>query len=348
MSFSNIFVGDNYKNKASNIIINNFDIDTYCIETMILLEEEFFKITSDNMYARYVATNENNIEILIEGFGDFKDAVVKYFKKFIQMIGDLIKNITVYISSFIGEFDRFLNKHKNHILKSEPNFTINGYKYTNKFDIPDMSILTDFVSEFNSKVNRLNDITVEDIVKEKEHFDQEFSLIRAKIIDEQDVINDNETLRQVLKRKLRDDNETQIEITVDKAYLSKIVLEYSESKKYLLKTKSEYEKLLSIMTNMKSFFERSVGVYFEKEKKYIKTNEIKVDNRFQKGDTVKYDYSLDKLRIYNKFFEIYFYECRKLSNLYVIVLQEKIASLKEELAQYRSVIRKCIFTKKSN
>lgn len=349
MNLSNIFIGNHYKGQGSTITIaKDFDIESYCMETMIILEEEFFKINSDNLYAQSIGLSDGDLDILTEGFTDFKDAIVKYFKKFIHMITTIIKNITAFISSYVADFEKFLSDYKDYINKANPDFSIQGHIYTNKIDIPNMSFLTDFVSQFNSKVSKLENITLDDIAKIKETFDNNLPFLRGKLIQESHPLNDGESFRQALKAKLRDGNNTQTDIYVNKSYLSKVVDEYSYVKKYLAKTKSDYEKLLSIMTGMKSFFERSVSVHYEKEKKYIKTNEIKTENKFEKSNGLKYDFTTERLQIANKLFEVYFYQCKKLSNLYAIILQEKITSLKEELNQYRVVVRKSIFTKKSD
>lgn len=351
MEFKNIFYNKSRENKSLFLPLENKDIDiqTYCLETMIALEEEFYQINSDNLLAAHYGIKEENLEILHEGFGDFINSAITFFSNLINRLKDFIKNVFLYISNFIGDFDKFINTHKDEIKKLNPDFDIQGYNYTINDSIPDLSILNNLIQDFNSEVSNIDKLKKSDIISQRNEFNSSVNKgkMRASILKRNSELSAEE-FQQEIKLIYRDGEESQNTIHVDQNYLIKVVDNFPNVKRSFETIRRETDKAIILVNNLKNFFEKSANVYYRNNKKTIGTYKISNNNgSMKKDERVERDYDVDKLYILNTFFSFKFLQAKEIGNLTVSAMMEKTNALKEQLALYKSIVRRSFFNKET-
>lgn len=351
MDFKNIFYNKQIENKSVFLPLENKDIDihTYCLEAMIALEEDFYKINSDNLLATHYGIKEENLEILHEGFGDFINSVVTFFSKLLNKLKDFVKNVFLYISNFIGDFDKFINAHKEEIKKLNPDFDIQGYKYTINDSIPDLSILNSLIHDFNSELSNIDKLKIPDIVAQRNEFNTSANQgkMRASILKKTSELSAEE-FQQEIKLIYRDGEESQNTIHVDHGYLNKVVDDFPNVKRSFDNVRKETDRVIILVNNLKNFFEKSASVYYKNNKKTIGTYKISNNNgSMKKDERFERDYEVDKIALINVFFSFKFLQAKEIGNLTVSAMMEKTNALKEQLALYKSIVRRSFFNKET-
>lgn len=344
--FKNIF-SSQYRPEAKETIV--YEASDFCFESALLdiqcvMEDTFFDINKDHMTATHIGLKYGDENILREGFEDFKNSVVDYFKRLIEKIKEFMKKVFMFINAFMGDFEKFINKYKNELMKKKPNFQIQGYKYTIDENNVDTSIIQELVSEYNSELNSVEKMTKEDVIKLRKEKMSKSNLetVRQKILGVSYKIEKDE-FKETCKKLYRDGEEDPQSIDIDSSVLQETINSFSNIKKAYVSAKKEKDKLIAMLESLKNFFQKSASVQYINGSSTIKTHNISLNSdagRINKDDAHLTSNSTSKLEVYNTFFNFKFAYAKEVSNICSVALTERVTALKDQLKQSKEIVRK--------
>lgn len=345
--FKNIFQVQKNQN-TSNIIYENAN---FCFEHTLLdieyiLEDTYFDINRDHMTAVHIGIKSNNSNILQEGFNDFINSAVEFFKKMIAKFTDFMKRVFMYLNAYIGDFEKFIKRHHKALSVKYPDFTIQGYKFTIDNNLPNTSLIDEMISEYNSEISNVSSMTKAEIVKKRTDTMgvKNMNKIRGQLLNISENIEKDDFSDKV-KNIFRDGDSTTDMITVNHDLLNDILNNYSNLVKQFKDAKKQKDKMISLLENIKSFFEKSASLQYIEGKKSIVANNIEVNsnkNSISKSGSSTVDHSPDTLVLYNTYFNFKFAYAKELSSMCVTIMSEKVSAMKEELKQCKDIVRRCI------
>jgi len=349
MNLKNIFNKNIICNKPTSLLLttDNIDFDTSqsCLEYFILLEEKYFNINKNHLQSAHIGIKDNNIEILQEGFGDFINSVISFFKNLLDKFKEFMKRIFMVIYAYLGDFEKFLDKYKEELRGLDPKFSIKGFKYTFKSNIPNLEIIDNIINSYNSELNDIDNMTRDKIIEQREKFMSTTNLnkIRANIIGVTGEVSSEDYLKDV-KKIFRDNNDEKIDIDVNKSFLTTIIADYPFLKKEYSDSIKERDNIIVIIEKIKSFFEKSASVYYKGTDKTIGVKLLNRNgNKIQINDTVEKNHSESKINLINTFFSFKFTQSKEIGSICTIACIEKANALKECLSFYRETIKRCAF-----
>lgn len=355
--FNNIFSNKQKSLPATSPSITfednlDFDISESMMEALMILEESYFEINRDHMYAAHVAYKDDNVEILTEGFKDFANSVVKFFANMIKKLREFTSRAFMYIRAYMGNFEKFINKYKDKLSKLNPDFKINGYQYTISPAVPNLAKIDDIVNHFNSDVAELDKLTKVQIVKDREEFNRESNIsgMRAYVLGANASISKTEFV-ETAHRSFRNNAKEPVEITVNKALLNTCVNQYADTKKSLREVSAQRDKTITLLESIKEFFNKGVSVHYKGDNTKVGyVHNIKInDDRSNIVHDGKTDVPNDTKRmdILNTFYNFKWTQSKEIGYICVTVLTEKVNAIKEQIKQSENIIRKSIFGEKN-
>ena len=341
----NIFSNTSPVTSTSLPTTESLDIDLFIsiLESLNRMEDDSFNMHKSHLDAVYNYMQEGSVEILQEGFGDFINGCVKFFKSLMARIGKFFDKVMMFIRAYIGDFDKFLTKYKNVILAKKPDFTIEGYTYSFKTDVPNMAIIEHIVSEYNSELANLGtDLNKGHVVDLRNKYASEefFDGVRGKCLGKSSRIQQGSYVAE-LRKEFRSDAESARDIHVDNTILRNCIEDYSKLKTSLNDLHKLRSNVTSLLGSLASFFQEGTHVYYKGEKKVIGMDQLsKGDYSINTTDRTVVDFKTEHLAIYDAFYDYKFKQARELSQIAIISITGKIDALKEAMKQYRTIVRK--------
>jgi len=349
MNLKNIFNKNNSNNKSIKTLLTTDDIDfdtsQSCLEYFILLEEDYFNINKEHLQSAHIANKDKNMEIIREGFNDFINSVISFFKNLLDKFKEFMKRIFMIIYAYLGDFEKFLDKYKEQLRGLDPKFNVKGFKYSFKSNIPNLDIINNIINSYNSELNDIDNMTKDKIIEQREKFMATANLnkIRANIISVSGEVSSEDYLKDV-KKIFRDGNEEKIDIEVNKSFLTTVIADYPFLKKNYSDAIKERDDIIAVIEKIKSFFEKNASVYYKGKDKTIGTKLLnRSGNKIQTGDNVEKNYSESKINLINTFFSFKFAQSKEIGSMCTIACIEKVNALKECLSFYREIIKRCAF-----
>jgi hypothetical protein len=330
---------------------DDFDVTESMLENFIAMEQLFTGITRDQMTAMHYGIIEENYEVLEEGFRDFFASAVEFFKSMARKFSEFMKRIFMVINAYLGSFDKFLEKYKDHIAKLNPDFTIKGYNFQFDTRVPNIDRIKGIVNDFNSELADVDKITKAGIMKEREEFTSEVytDKIRAEVIGVSSSISKENYLKEV-QRKFHSGAEEAIDIKVDKAVLNATVSGHSELKKTYKECAQQRDRVILLIDSMKTFFERGVNINYSGENRVIQAHTIGFNDegsRVHTTDAVNSSNNTSNHERLNLFYNFKLLQSKELGGIVVTAVIEKVNSLKQALKQSEYIIRKSLMSKKA-
>jgi hypothetical protein len=350
----NIFNKTNKSFNKQSMMTYGDDYDVYQagLECLLILEEQSFEINKRHMQATYLGIKEQSVEILTEGFGDFIQSVIKFFKNMIDKFVAFMKNVFAVISAYLGNFKKFVDTHKEELKNIDPDFKVQGFHYTFKDSIPNMGRIENIISDYNNELSQLKSRSKAEVVRDRLEYTSEsfYNKIRAEVLGKNGEVLKDE-LHTEAKKVFRNDSDTEEEIYVDSTYLKSIVDEYLQLSKILLDTLKEKERVVSIISSIKSFFEKSATVYYKDGAKYMSTTQMvksEKGNSVVAGDKDETKYDGRRLDVTNVFFNYKYAQAKEIGNICINAMIEKVNALREATKFYGSTIRHAFVGSKKN
>lgn len=328
-----------------------YEMQDFCFENAMLeisyvMEDMYFDVNSNQLGATITGLKADSVEILEEGFNDFIDGAVKFFKKLIEKFKEFMKKAFMYINAYIGDFNKFVKRYSKELMKKYPDFTIEGYEYTIDNTLPDTSVIQSMLSDYNSELSSIDNMKKADIVKKRSEVMSEASMnkLRAKVLSKTTPIAKDDYVDECKKTFRNGDNNTStIQINHDK--LVDIVNGFDALTKTYKDAKKDQDKLIALLEDIKSFFQKSASLQYREGKRVIKTDKVSVNgsnNGLSRDGDQTTEYNTDKMMVYNTFFNFKFAYAKEVSAICVNAMSERVNALKEQLAQEKKIVRRCL------
>jgi len=329
--------------------IEDFDVTQSHLETLLILEENYFDINRNHIQVTHLALKDQNVDILTEGMGDFIHSVIEFFKNLLNRFIEFMKNVFMIIYAYIGDFDSFLTKYKDKFSDLKPDFTVKGYEYTFSSSIPKLDEVTNVINDYNSELDKVHTMKKADIIKEREEFTSEtfMNKVRAKVIGANGEITSEEFLDHTKRTYRNNVDKDEIDITVNKSYLDKVINDYPNLKRTFNDANKEKDRVISLIESMKNFFEKSASTYYRNTTKVTGMHHISMNSNssgITKDDTVEHNYDLQKMDVINTFFNFKYTQSKEIGSICITVMTEKVNAIKECMKLYKVIIRKSLFS----
>lgn len=344
--------GKTLVNKPTQVRYEGGDINVSetVLEMLNGFDNMYFGITESFIIANHIGLKDSNMEILTEGFSDFIDNAIEFFKNLLEKFKKFISNIFMYISSFLRGFDKFLVEHKDKINAIDPDFSIYGFNYSFNSSTPNLDSIQSLVNSYNADVGDIHTKEKADILKEKNDntSDAYFNKLRAQVLGESGEI-DFEDFQSECKQAYRSGTDTSEEIHVNKSYLSSIVNDYPKLKQVYKDCQREKDKTITLIESIKTFFSRQAHVHPRNGSKSIYINKIEVNNArnsITHGDKSEIQYSTQSMEKVNIFFSYKWEQSKEIGSIVITAMCEKVNALKEAMRQTESTVRKALFNGK--
>lgn len=347
--FKNIFNKNNNSkpNMSINRSDNDLDLSIACLEMLTVAEDEYFSIQKEHMQATHLSMIHENLQILQEGIGDFFNSVINFFKNLLEKFKAFMKKAFMFLNAYIGDFDNFLNKYKEELLKLNPDFSYKGFKYTTTRELKLHSIET-LINEFNDDLHNLKELKIGDIIEMRKRFNEPTNLnkIRGSIIGASSI--DEDRFDEECFKYFRSGEYDAIDLDIKKNDISSYIAEYPGVKKSLKTASENRDKTITMVESIKKFFEKGASVSYNGKSKSITTYDA-VKNvkgtRVVDGTKGTSAYSSDELRKVNAFYNFKFQQSKIIGNLAINASCDKVNAIKEQLKQTKAIIRQGMSSK---
>ncbi len=346
--FKSIFTNQ----ESVNTTPKDIDLKAYCIETLIDMENDFYGIVENQMYATYIYNMDGDESILTEGLKDSLNSFVEFLKKICKKFKEFVAKVFMYIKSYIGNFDKFIEKYSDKLSMAEPDFKIEGFEYTFSNNKPDLKPLTEIVNNYNTEIGEIQDLTNEDIINKKHYYFniEDLDIVRGKVLGNNNATSSEEFEKIAFAEFRNGDNEKK-EIAVNRAVLNKVLSSYKETKKSLKDAIAEKDKTVLLINSMENFFRKSVAVNYSGNTKRVKVNTISVNskgNGIQTNGTEHHRFDATTVDKYNTYFNYKFSQSKEIGGICITAVTAKIDAIKEAVKFYESIVRKSLFSKKGD
>ena len=199
----------------------------------------------------------------------------EWFRKLITALQEFFKKITMFISSYTTDIDKFCKKYKKELSSKKVNFSVQGYEF-NLDTAPDLSELRKIVDSYNDGVSNIEKMNKNDIKMEQTKYLSEDNVdkIRGQVLGRTSSLSDDVFAKEVRKFYHGGEIDT-ISVNVDDSLFKKVVNEAPK----LSASKKDAEKLrddvIALLSRAEKFFGRnleSVYVGASNERQYKVSN----------------------------------------------------------------------------
>lgn len=315
-------------------------------EMLAEMELQSYNIIHDHLYSTYTGTRESSTDIVMEGLGDMVSSAAKFFKELIMKLGDFFKRTGVYMASLFMNFDKFISKYKDELLKSEKEYSLYGFEYTFGESVPKTNVMMKIVNEFNSELPEVTKLEKADLVRRRDEFLEEgkMDLLRGGILGRNTKIESDE-FRSTLFQMFRNGQDVEREIRIDKSKLNHYIQGYSNLKKEFDKTKKERYELEKVYRALETFFARGPKVEYVGSSKKIRTQTVDISNGRFKADSnfMNNENSNKNLDVINYYYSFKWKQAQEIGTYSFQAYVERINAIKEAVKFYEKVIRGAIF-----
>lgn len=333
------------KSPSLHTQMEDFDLSTSVLESLLILEDSYLQITRENMLATLISEKDGDLVIMQEGLVDLVKSSVLFFATLIKKIKEVTDRFFMFIRAYIGNFDKFLSKYKQAIDEAEPDFTINTFNYTFETNVPKLDKLKELVQNYNRDLGDVPKRDKSDLIDERDRFtsDSYFDGIRGYVLNRGSVGRDE--FHERTRALYRNNETTPSSVRVDKDYLKKAVSNYGELKKTYHNCRAQNDQVLLLLGNLQSFFEKNPFVHYKGDEKVIYAHQLSIrDNGHDLEREGRYDtpYSSTALDKYNLYFNYKLKLAKEIGSISSYAVVEKIAALKEALTTTEKIVRRSV------
>lgn len=329
---------------------NTVDPTYVMMEALIALENAGAEILQNNMYAGFLYDIDSNPLILEEGFKDMMQSAGEFFKKLGVSIVNFFKNIFSYLTSYIRNFDKFINDNKDKLMGLNPDKKVKGYTYTLDQVMPSIAKLTPIVQEFSKEVFELDKISMGELKQRRTDFDDKegMDLVRASIIGQSSPIAEGE-FEETCRAILRNGAKEKEEILLDSTLLQTMISEYSTIKASLSTLRRDQIAIEKLINDIRKFFEKGPEYRYEKGNHNAVVHGAYIDDKqtLQKDLTSSKSFASSKtdvIAVTNYYYSLRFHQSKEISKYVMRAMINKTDAYKEALKFYESCIRTALFS----
>jgi hypothetical protein len=342
--FHNIF-GNNIS--SVNESLDDADMRSTMVRILCDIDNMNYGILKESYSMLYNYSMSNDYEYLLESSENIFTRMANAFKEMIRKLVEFVKNAFKLLASYVGDFDKFIDKYKKELGELNPSFDIMGYEYTFNSNSPNISPLKNLVTEYNSELSNINNMSLQDVADLRNNFENANmkDRLRSKVLGTSNSIMEEDYLDEV-KKIYRNGNTEESNIHVNKSVLTKTITDYKSLKDMKRVLINESAKIQDAFASLESFFTRGVYIYKNAEGEKIRTSNINYTSNKISYDNTSIKYDTGMLKKINMFYNIKFEQSRFLSNIIMTCYFEKINAVKEALKQSRIIVRKSMFNTK--
>lgn len=289
----------------------------------------------------YLGYLSNNMNIVTEGFSEFKDKVVNFFKKIWNKFKNFVTKVINYIKLNFTSFEKYIREHRNDIRIEKP-YTVSVYNYTIEKDSIDLSCVDDILNSFNSDLDKIKpNMSSEDYADiMKEYKDESYyDTIRGKILNIASPITEGDFI-DMTRRKFRDGNDFPTETLVDEEYVKKIIDNYLNFNIIYKSLLTDVSKVKSLINGLISFFNKMPTTKIENDKKYVAVYKVsRNDYTVSKGEETKYEFDSTYIGRITAFYRKQASISKKLIKIFTIAFNIKLKSIEDSQKTYKKIIK---------
>lgn len=331
---------------------DEFDFSQTMLEQAITMEDTYFNIVREQMIATHLAMKEDSPEILQEGFKDFANSAVEFFKKLLAGFKEFMAKAFMYLQAYLGNFSKFIEKYKDQLSALDPNFSVDGYTYTFNSAIPNTEKLHNIITHYNNEISKVKTMTKSDVIKQREEYlsSETLDRTRAVAIGSGIPVTREEFLSSA-KKAYRNGEDTPDKIIVNRSRLLQALDDYEGLKKIKKECEKDRNNVIRLIDDMKAFFQRSASVHYKDTTKVMQVQQvdIKDNSGLETRSKDLLDFNQNTLDVINVFFNFKFAESKEIGSIAITAVVEKIQALKEAIKMNEQIIRGSLsYTKKED
>ena len=319
-------------------------------DSIYYLEEQALAITEAHIFSTFVGTRDASTDIVMEGLGDFLSGAVTFFKNLISKLIEFFKQSSLYMSSLFGSFDKFLERNKDKLLDGNKEFKMYGYDYSFGDSIPKIGPMSELVQEFNKDVANITKLQKSDLVEQRRTYfnDGQLDKLRGEIIGKSGPIESSD-FQDELKKIFRSGADSEKEIRVDKATLTRYINEYGVIKKKYEETRKDRNNLEKLYRSLETFFARGARQEYVGQNKVIRVQNIETSDfgsgEFKSGDFQDEQRTDKYVDLINYFYQFKWKQAQEIGTYSFQAYAERINAMREAVKFYEKVIRASVFSK---
>lgn len=320
----------------------------FALEAFMVDEE--FEIDRTLLEASYLALKDQNASIITEGLKDTKNKIVSFLKKIKDKLVNIYRKITMFFNSYIGNFEKFLTRHRSTLEKLRPDFTVTGFTYSFDSKIPNLDPLDDLIADFNKNAPELSTISldaVQIIAKRNEKmFENEKPMGRVLGRGREELYSKEDYAKKVFA-VYRSGAETPSAINVNNTYLMSLVDSFADIKKQCKEMVRTHNQIINTMSSLETYFEKMPITHLDGKNKYVQSHTIKRKDGggIAPDETTRHDYVDSNTDIEKKvalFYKAFWVRTRSLIPIITQATDGKAVALRENLKLIKTVVRKSI------
>lgn len=307
-------------------------------------ETEFNNLFKDNScfedhsFMLSMLESSQNIDILQEGFSDILESARSFFEKLIKVIKEFVKRQITLMKSYIADFNKFLEKHKDYLYTLNPDFNMEVYSFTIDEASPNLSYIKDLVYSYRDGLSRITTITSDEIKEMKKKFEDNKNQMRGNILGTNDVITSDD-FYTVVKNRYRDNSSKPYKTRITKGNLTFAIETFPKLKQMKDSVEKEEKEIVALLNELKKFFSKSPTTYYRDNRRYIALKDIEMDNntlKYTRAQDIEYD--MNHMKKIDSYFSFKFAEAKFISDVTTTVFREKINAIRDAMKQYKDII----------
>ena len=307
------------------------------------IDNELHSIVRESFVATYYGIIDDCPNIVREGFGDFVNKAVDFFKKLCKSFITFIKNIFTLLESYVTDFKKFTEKHKDNAANIKP-FNVSIYKYSIKSDPVDKCGIESIINGYNKDIPKLKEMSLADLqaIIAKENSKEYFSGLRGKMCGKSFISRDK--YHDELFKHFREGKNSTTQMEIDSSKISTMISEYKDFDSLVKSTKEEYSDVEGVFDDIIDFFKSMPSFKYEgSDHKTVDIHKIEHGEKTVGISKVgSEDWELNYYKRVTAYYNFRFKQAKEISYIYSKAYTMKVSALKEALSEYRGVIRKSL------
>ena len=299
---------------------------------------------TDVYRSTYYGMIDNNSVIITEGFKDWVNKVVEFFKKMMDSFVNFIKKTIGYLQSYLGDFEKFCEKYEKNLSSFKP-FNENIFTFTIKTGKVDTVGLDSVIDEYNRNLNKIKDMSKGDLHKmitdasKREVMDN----IRGKITGSNTPVSiDN--FKDALFKSYRDGKLSTTSTNIDSSKVSSMMHEYKEFKDLIKSVEGEADDIRSMFNDLITFFKNMPTYSYEdSDTKKITAYRLSKDKDVvSHTETGKEDHSDEYYRKLVSYYSFCSKHSKDIQHIYTTAFTAKTQAIKDAMSSHKNIIRKAL------
>ena len=222
--------------------------ESYFVKSIGFLNQLNESYTDSKIKLYRCIAESNDSAILLESFSDYYVQMEAIVDKFLRFLDNQINSFNQITTAYMNE-TAIIKEHKKALTEEIKNYSddnTEGFNYTIREDIPDLSLVDNFNASlfdnlFHSGVNDLSVDSVKETISAMQ-LEQDVRNFRARILGMDGELSDNEFVNQ-LRLVFRDNVSGAIELDIDEKSIKTIAEQWFSKYGFKSQLTEQYKKI---------------------------------------------------------------------------------------------------------